>query len=98
MARELGFEGLCENSLDAVSDRDFAIEFCAAAALVMVHLSRFAEELVLWTSPRFGFVRLPDALLHRLVDHAAEEESRRAGAGARQERRASSATWWRCSR
>ena len=61
VARELGFEGLCENSLDAVSDRDFAIEFCAAAALVMVHLSRFAEELVLWASPRFGFVRLPDA-------------------------------------
>jgi argininosuccinate lyase len=61
VARELGFEGLCENSLDAVSDRDFAIEFCAAAALVMVHLSRFAEELVLWSSPRFGFVRIPDA-------------------------------------
>jgi len=61
VARELGFEGLCENSLDAVSDRDFAIEFCAAAALVMVHLSRLAEELVLWSSPRFGFVKLPDA-------------------------------------
>ena len=60
VARELGFEGLCENSLDAVSDRDFAIEFTACAALAMVHLSRFAEELVLWTSPRFGFVRLPD--------------------------------------
>ena len=61
VARELGFEGLCENSLDAVSDRDFAVEFCAAAALIMVHLSRLAEELVLWASPRFGFVRLPDA-------------------------------------
>jgi len=61
VARELGFEGLCENSLDAVSDRDFAIEFCACAALVMVHLSRLAEELVLWASPRFGFVRLPEA-------------------------------------
>jgi argininosuccinate lyase len=61
VARELGFEALCENSLDAVSDRDFAIEFCAAAALLMVHLSRLAEELVLWSSPRFGFVRLPDA-------------------------------------
>jgi argininosuccinate lyase len=61
VARELGFEGLCENSLDAVSDRDFAIEFCAAAAIVMVHLSRLAEELVVWASPRFGFVRLPDA-------------------------------------
>jgi argininosuccinate lyase len=60
VARELGFEALAENSLDAVSDRDFAIEFCACAALVMVHLSRLSEELVLWTSPRFGFVRLPE--------------------------------------
>jgi argininosuccinate lyase len=60
VAKELGFEGLCRNSLDAVSDRDFAIEFCSAAALVMVHLSRLSEELVLWSSPRFGFVRLPD--------------------------------------
>jgi len=60
VARELGFDGLCENSLDAVSDRDFAVEFAACAALVMVHLSRLAEELVLWASPRFGFVRLPD--------------------------------------
>jgi argininosuccinate lyase len=60
VAQRLGFEGICENSLDAVSDRDFAIEFCAAAALVMVHVSRLAEELVLWMSPRFGFIRLPD--------------------------------------
>ena len=60
VARELGFDGLCENSLDAVSDRDFAIEFAAAAALMMMHLSRFAEELVLWSSPGFGFIRLAD--------------------------------------
>ena len=60
VARELGFEGLCENSLDAVSDRDFAVEFCACASLAMVHLSRLAEELVLWSNPRFGFVRLPE--------------------------------------
>jgi argininosuccinate lyase len=60
VARELGFESVSENSLDAVSDRDFAIEFCAAASIAMMHLSRLAEELVLWTSPRFGFVRLPD--------------------------------------
>jgi argininosuccinate lyase len=60
VARELGFDGICANSLDAVSDRDFAIEFCAAAAILMVHLSRFCEELVLWMNPRFGFVRLPD--------------------------------------
>jgi argininosuccinate lyase len=60
VADELGFEGLCSNSLDAVSDRDFAVEFAAAAALVMVHLSRFAEELVLWSSPRYGFVTIAD--------------------------------------
>src|SRR5216110_3283958 len=60
VARELGFEGLAENSIDAVSDRDFAIEFCACASLAMVHLSRLSEELVLWSNPRFGFVALPD--------------------------------------
>jgi len=60
VARELGFDGVCENSLDAVSDRDFAIEFCAAAALVMTHVSRFSEELVLWMSPRVGFIDLAD--------------------------------------
>jgi argininosuccinate lyase len=60
VARELGFEGICGNSLDAVSDRDFAIEFAACAALIMVHLSRFAEELILWMNPRFGFVQIPD--------------------------------------
>jgi argininosuccinate lyase len=60
VARELGFDGVCANSLDAVSDRDFAIEFTAAAALVMTHVSRFSEELVLWMSPRVGFVDLAD--------------------------------------
>ena len=60
VARELGFEGVCENSIDAVSDRDFAIEFTAAAALVMTHLSRLSEELILWMSPRFGFIDLAD--------------------------------------
>jgi argininosuccinate lyase len=60
VAAHLGFEGVCENSLDAVSDRDFAIEFCAVAALLMTHVSRLAEELVLWMSPQFGFIRLPD--------------------------------------
>jgi len=60
VARELGFDGLAENSLDAVSDRDFAIEFCACAALLMTHLSRFCEELILWMTPRFGFIDLAD--------------------------------------
>ena len=56
----LDFDGVCENSLDAVSDRDFAIEFCAASALMMMHLSRLSEELVLWMNPRFGFITLAD--------------------------------------
>ena len=60
VAELLGFEGVCENSLDAVSDRDFAIEFCAACALLMMHLSRLSEELVLWMNPRFGFIRIAD--------------------------------------
>ncbi|HEY7902566.1 MAG TPA: argininosuccinate lyase [Casimicrobiaceae bacterium] len=60
VARELGFDGIAGNSLDAVSDRDFAVEFTAAATLAMLHLSRFAEELVLWSSPRFGFVTIAD--------------------------------------
>ena len=60
VAEALGFDGVCENSLDAVSDRDFAIEFCAAAAINMVHLSRFCEELILWMSPRFGFIDIAD--------------------------------------
>ena len=60
VAQTLGFEGVCENSLDAVSDRDFAIEFVASASLVMTHISRLSEELVLWMSPRVGFIDLPD--------------------------------------
>lgn len=60
VAEQLGFDGPTENSLDSVSDRDFAIEFCAAASLLMVHLSRWSEELILWSSPMFGFVKLPD--------------------------------------
>ncbi len=60
VAKELGFDSVSENSLDAVSDRDFAIEFCATAAIAMAHLSRLAEELILWMSPRFRFIELAD--------------------------------------
>ena len=60
-AAELGFDGICLNSLDAVSDRDFCVELCSALALVMTHLSRLAEELILWTSWEFRFVELSDA-------------------------------------
>jgi argininosuccinate lyase len=60
VARELGFESVAQNSLDAVSDRDFAVEFLADAALAMAHVSRLAEELVLWSSPAFGFVKIAD--------------------------------------
>ena len=59
-AQLLGFAAVSENSLDAVSDRDFAIEFCSVASLIMMHLSRISEELVLWTSAQFGFVHMPD--------------------------------------
>jgi argininosuccinate lyase len=60
VARTLGFDEVCHNSLDAVSDRDFAIEFCAAGALVMMHVSRMSEELVIWMSPRVGFIDIAD--------------------------------------
>lgn len=59
-ARELGFECATRNSLDSVSDRDFAIEFCSVASLLMVHLSRFSEELIIWMTSRFAFIKLPD--------------------------------------
>jgi len=60
VAKTLGMDGVCQNSLDAVSDRDFAIEFTAAASLVMVHISRFSEELILWMSQNFGFIKIAD--------------------------------------
>ena len=60
VARSLGFDAVTENSLDSVSDRDFAIEFCGCASLAMMHISRLSEELILWMSPRFGFIMLPD--------------------------------------
>lgn len=59
-ARLLGFDSVAENSLDAVSDRDFAIEFAACASLTMMHFSRWSEEMVIWASPQFGFIDLPD--------------------------------------
>ncbi|MDF2462525.1 MAG: argH [Ramlibacter sp.] len=60
VARTLGMDGVCQNSLDAVSDRDFAIEFAAAASLAMIHISRLSEELVLWMSQNFGFIEIAD--------------------------------------
>jgi argininosuccinate lyase len=60
VAKTLGFDGLCQNSLDAVSDRDFALEFSAAAGICMVHVSRLAEEIVLWMNQNFGFIDLAD--------------------------------------
>ncbi|MCV2509656.1 MAG: argininosuccinate lyase, partial [Neisseriaceae bacterium] len=59
-AELLGFERICENSLDAVSDRDFTIEFSSVASLIMIHLSRLSEELILWMSPRFAFIDIAD--------------------------------------
>jgi len=60
VAKTLGFDDVCHNSLDAVSDRDFAIEFTAAASLIMMHISRMSEELVIWMSPRVGFIDIAD--------------------------------------
>ncbi|VUZ22906.1 Argininosuccinate lyase [uncultured Comamonas sp.] len=60
VATTLGMEGVCQNSLDGVSDRDFAIEFSAAASLVMVHISRLSEELIVWMSQNFGFIKIAD--------------------------------------
>jgi argininosuccinate lyase len=60
VAKTMQFEGLCQNSLDAVSDRDFAIEFSSFAAITMVHVSRLSEEIVLWMSQNFGFIDLAD--------------------------------------
>lgn len=61
VAQQLGFDGVTRNSLDSVSDRDFAIEFCAGAATIMMHLSRLSEELVLWSSADFNFIELSDS-------------------------------------
>lgn len=62
VAQELGFPSICENSLDAVSDRDFVIEFLAAASTLMMHLSRLSEELIIWSAPEHGFVVLDDSV------------------------------------
>ncbi|MEG6616946.1 argininosuccinate lyase [Peptococcaceae bacterium 1198_IL3148] len=61
VAQQLGFANISENTMDGVSDRDFAVEFCAAASLIMMHLSRFCEEIILWSSAEFSFVELDDA-------------------------------------
>lgn len=61
LAKELGFDGICENSMDAVSDRDFIIEFINGASIIMMHLSRFCEELILWSSAEFSFIEMDDA-------------------------------------
>ncbi len=60
VAKTLGMKGVCHNSLDAVSDRDFAIEFAAAASLVMIHISRLSEELIIWMSQNFAFIKIAD--------------------------------------
>jgi argininosuccinate lyase len=62
VARELGMDGVCENSIDAVSDRDFALDFLFACAVTMMHLSRLSEDLICWSSQEFSFIALPDAL------------------------------------
>ena len=85
-AAALGFDRPAANSLDAVSDRDFAIEFLAAAALAGTHLSRFAEEIVLWSSDAVRLYPAERRFHHRQLDHAAKAQPRRRRAGARQDR------------
>ncbi len=95
-AELLNFEGVCENSLDAVSDRDFAIEFTAAAALTMTHLSRLSEELVLWMSPRFGFIDIADRFCtgSSIMPQKKRTPTCRNWCAARPA--ASTAIWWHC--
>ncbi len=83
-AAALGFDKPTENSLDSVSDRDFAIEFCAFAALLMTHLSRMSEELVLWTSAQFNFIELPDRFCTGSSIMPQKKNPGCAGTGARQ--------------
>ncbi len=75
VAEQLGFDRVYENSLDAVSDRDFILEFLSHASIIMMHLSRLCEEMVLWSSTEFAFVELDDAFLHGKLDYAAEEKN-----------------------
>ena len=85
VAARLGFDGVAANSLDAVSDRDFAVEFAFALTLIAEHLSTWAEEWILWSTDRVQFPETAAGVLHRLVDHAAEDQSRRAGVDPRQD-------------
>ena len=84
-AEALGFAGVTPNSLDAVSDRDFFCDLVYACAMTSMHLSRLCEELVYWSSDEFRFITMDDTLLHRVVDHAPEEEPRLCRAHARQD-------------
>ena len=96
-AKALGFDRPAANSLDAVSDRDFVMETLAAASIAAVHLSRLAEEIVIWTSPLIGLVQAVRQVHHRLLDHAAEAQSGRRRAGARQDRPHHRRAQLRCS-
>ena len=75
-ASALGFAGPTRNSIDTVSDRDFALDLLTSASICAGHLSRLAEEIVIWSTPQFGFVNLSDKFSTGLVDHAAEEKPR----------------------
>ena len=95
-ANALGFDRPDGNSLDAVSDRDFAIEFLAAAALAGTHLSRLAEEIVIWASDAVRVYPAQRRVHDRQLNHAAKAQSRRRRAGARQDRPARWRACWRC--
>ncbi len=87
VAAELGFESVSANSLDAVSDRDFAVEFVGACSLIMVHLSRLAEDLIIYATAEFGFISAKRRRFDRFEPDAAEEEPGRFGTSAGQSRK-----------
>ena len=86
MARDLGFEAITRNSMDVSADRDFALDFLYAASVAMLHLSRLAEDWILYSSEEFGWLELARRRHQRFEPHAAEEESRFARADSRQVR------------
>ena len=86
IARDLGFDGITRNSMDVSADRDFALDFLYAASVTMIHLSRLAEDWILYSSEEFGWMELGDGVTSGIEPHAAEEESRFARADPRQER------------
>ena len=97
VAEELGFDGVARNSMDAVSDRDFLVEFHASAAIAMMHLSRLAEEMIIWTSEEFGFASLAPEYTTGSSIMPQKRNPDVAELRPGKDRSGSTATWWPCS-